>query len=139
MVGETIVRRAAVRKGRQGSLYELYAWFFMRVSGVLLMAVIAAHLAYMHFVINNGGGVATIDHATIVGRWTGPWGTAWRTFDLILLLFSFSHGTNGVRYVLEDYVHSNELRTILKTLLYVVFFVLLVMGSYIIFSFKTTV
>jgi len=138
MVGEAIVRQAAARKNYQGSLFELYAWFFMRVSGTVLLMIVTFHLMYMHLFINNGGGVATIEHATIVGRWTDPvWGTAWRTFDLLLLMFALSHGTNGVRYVLEDYVYSNGWRVAIKAMLYVASFILMLMGAYIIFSFKT--
>lgn len=143
MIGEAIVRQAATRKNYQGSLFELYAWFFMRVSGTILLLIVSLHLMYMHFIIyveGCGYGVACISHSTIVGRWTDPvWGTAWRAFDLMLLFFSLIHGTNGVRYVIEDYVHSDGWRAFIKTLLYIISFVLLIMGSYIIFSFKTTI
>ena len=141
MIGENIVRQAATRKGHQGSTFELYAWFLMRVSGAVLLFIVTFHLMYMHFLINGGvfggGGVATIEHATIVGRWMDPaWGTAWRTFDLILLIFAFTHGTNGMRYIIEDYVHDNGQRTIIKTALYFVYFILMLMGAYIIISFN---
>ena len=73
MIGENIIRQAAARKGRQGSLFELYSWFFMRVSGAILMVIVVFHLLYMHFFIP--GGVANIDYNVIVGRWTGRAGT----------------------------------------------------------------
>ncbi len=143
MVGESIVRQAAARKNYQGSTFELYAWFFMRVSGAILLFIVTFHLMYMHFIINGGvfggGGVASIDHATIKGRWTDPmWGSAWRSFDLMLLLFAMTHGTNGMRYILEDYVQHDGWRTIIKTAFYLASFILLVMGAYIIFAFPWT-
>ena len=119
MIGENIVRQAAVRRGRQGSMFELYTWFFMRVSGAIMMVIVT--------------------YDVIVGRWTGPAGPFWRTFDLLLLLFAFTHGTNGIRYAIDDYIHNNGWRALVKTLLYLVFFVLLVLGAYIIFSFRTEV
>jgi succinate dehydrogenase / fumarate reductase membrane anchor subunit len=133
MIGETIVRQAAVRKGRQGSLFELYSWFFMRVSGAILMVIVVFHLMYMHFF--TPGGVTNIDYNVIVGRWTGPAGTFWRTFDFMLLAFAFTHGSNGLRFIIEDYIHHNGWRALVKTLLYLVYFALIVMGAYIIFSF----
>lgn len=137
MIGENIVRQAAFRKGRQGSLFELYTWFFMRVSGAIMMVTVVFHLMYMHFIIP--GGVANITYDVIVQRWTGAAGPFWRTFDLLLLLFAFTHGTNGIRYIVEDYIHNDGWRTLVKTLLYLVFLVLLVLGAYIIFSFRTEV
>jgi succinate dehydrogenase / fumarate reductase membrane anchor subunit len=137
MVGENIVRQAAARKGRRGSLFELYTWFFMRVSGAIMMVIVVFHLMYMHFIIP--GGVANITYDVIVGRWTGPAGPFWRVFDLFLLLFAFTHGTSGIRYILDDYIHHDSWRTLIKTLLYLVYFVLLVLGAYIIFSFRTEV
>jgi succinate dehydrogenase / fumarate reductase membrane anchor subunit len=136
MIGETIVRQAAARKGREGSLFELYSWFFMRVSGTLLLVIVVFHLLYMHFIIP--GGVAKTTFETIVGRWLGPWGAFWRTFDLLLLAFAFTHGTNGIRFILEDYIHHDGWRTFIKTLLYLLYIVLIILGAYIIFSFKGT-
>jgi len=133
MIGEQIVRQAASRKGRQGSMFELYSWFFMRVSGVLLMVIVVFHLLYMHFFVP--GGVAGIDYDVVVSRWTGPAGTFWRFFDLMLLAFAFTHGSNGFRFVIDDYIHHDGWRTVVKTLLYLVYFALLLMGAYIIFSF----
>lgn len=136
MLGERIVRQAAIRKGQQGSLFELYTWFFMRVSGAILMIMVLFHLFYMHFIIP--GGVANIDYNVIVRRWTDPtWGVFWRTFDLLLLAFAFTHGSNGIRYLIDDYIHPDGWRTLFKTLLYLLYFVLLAMGAYIIFSFRT--
>jgi succinate dehydrogenase / fumarate reductase membrane anchor subunit len=135
MIGETVVRQAAARKGRQGSLFELYSWFFMRVSGAILLVIVIFHLMYMHFIIP--GGVANITYDVIVGRWTGSLGAFWRTFDLTLLAFAFTHGTNGIRFILEDYIHHDGWRTFIKTLLYLLYAVLIFLGAYIIFSFPT--
>lgn len=135
MIGETVVRQAAARRGRQGSLFELYSWFFMRVTGAILMVIVVFHLLYMHFVIP--GGVTKIDYDVIVGRWTDPTlGTFWRSFDLMLLVFAFTHGSNGIRFLIEDYIHSDGWRTFIKTLLYLLYFLLIAMGAYIIFTFQ---
>lgn len=124
--------RSAQERLERSSNFELYAWFFMRVSGVILLVIAVFHLLYMHFVV----GVASINFDVIAERWTGPTGGFWRMYDTFLLVFAFTHGTNGVRYVLEDYIDSQGWRVFAKTILYVLYFALLVMGAYIIFTFQ---
>lgn len=124
-------RTAATRMDRSSN-FELYAWFFMRISGLVLLFIALFHLFYMHFVVD----VAKITWSTVEQRWNDPvWGAGWRTFDLALLLFSFTHGTNGVRYVIEDYVPSDGWRVAAKTGLFILYFGLLAMGIYVIFAF----
>jgi succinate dehydrogenase / fumarate reductase, membrane anchor subunit len=132
MIGEATVRRMASAHSKQGSTFELYSWFFMRVSGAILLFIAVFHLFYMHFVVD----VTKIQYNVIVDRWLGPAGTFWRTFDAMLLVFGFTHGTNGVRFVIEDYVHSDGWRATIKTLLYLAYFVVAFLGAYIIFAFK---
>ncbi len=122
--------RTAIGRLERSSNFELFAWFFMRVSGLILLFIALFHLYYMHFVVD----VATIDFDTIARRWENA---GWRTFDLALLFFSFTHGTNGVRYVLEDYISHNGLRVAAKTGLYIVYFLLLAMGTYVIVAFDS--
>ncbi len=68
------------------------------------------------------------------GRWASP---GWRLYDLFLLVFGWIHGANGVRIVLDDYVHPQGWRLLAKSVLYVVTFILIVLGSYVIFTFRS--
>ncbi|MBA3533265.1 MAG: succinate dehydrogenase, hydrophobic membrane anchor protein [Ardenticatenales bacterium] len=120
--------RSAAGRMERSSDFELYMWFFMRVSGIILLFIALFHLYYMHFVVD----VAETTFFTIAERWQNP---LWRTFDLALLFFSFTHGTNGVRYVLEDYIRHPGMRVAAKTGLYLLYGVLLAMGTYVIFAF----
>lgn len=122
--------RTARGRMERSSNFELFAWFFMRVSGIILLFIALFHMYYMHFVVD----VATIDFLVIARRWENP---LWRTFDLALLFFSFTHGTNGVRYVIEDYIHSGGMRVAAKTGLFLLYGVLLAMGAYVIFAFDS--
>jgi succinate dehydrogenase / fumarate reductase membrane anchor subunit len=117
---------------RPSSNFELYGWFFMRVSGIILLVVAVFHLLYMHLTI----GVENIDFETIAGRWESPF---WRIFDFLLLSFALSHGINGTRQVLDDYVHSRGWRVVARTLVFMLGFVIALMGAYVIFTFKTSV
>jgi succinate dehydrogenase / fumarate reductase membrane anchor subunit len=114
---------------RPTSNIELYSWFFMRVSAVALFVLATFHLIYMHIVL----GVDAIDFALIAARWESP---GWRLYDLFLLVFGWIHGANGVRIVLDDYVRPQGWKVLAKSILYVVVFVLIVLGSYVIFTFQ---
>ena len=115
---------------RPASNIELYGWFFMRISALVLAAMAVFHLVYMHIVI----GVDAINFDIIAQRWQSP---GWRLFDLFLLTFGWLHGANGMRVVVDDYIHPQGWKVLVKSLLYVVTFVLIVLGAYVIFTFKS--
>lgn len=80
---------------------ETWAWLFMRWSGVLLIP-----LAWIHVVLNDVlVGVHKIDLDYVALRWAT---LGWRAFDAALLAFAFSHGVNGLRHVVDDYVHDPQ-------------------------------
>jgi len=101
----------------------------MRISAVTLFVLAVFHLVYMHLVL----GVDAITFDVIAERWQSP---GWRLYDLFLLVFGWIHGANGVRIVLDDYVHPQGWRILAKSILYVTIFVLIVLGAYVIFTFK---
>lgn len=108
--------------------FELYAWLFMRVSGLVLILMAVYHFLYMHFYIQ----VDTINFAVIAFRWQQPF---WRVYDFVLLALGFTHGMNGARVVLEDYV-PKRIRKAVLALLFVLYVVLIALGAWIIFTFK---
>lgn len=109
--------------------FEAYAWLFMRLSGVVLLGLAVFHLLWMHFAI----GVDNIDFQTVADRWSNP---LWRIYDFALLVFALTHGLNGLRTVLEDYVQRPGRLLVVKGIVYTVGFVLLSMGTFIIFTFE---
>ena len=115
--------------GRSGTL-EVYSWFFMRVSGVVLLFIAVFHVLWMHLVV----GVDNINFDVVALRWQNP---LWRLFDLALLIFALSHGTNGTRWVLEDYVTSRGWQVAAKWLLYLIVFIIGIMGAFVIFTFQS--
>jgi len=54
---------------------------------------------------------------------------------LLLLAFAFTHGANGTRNVIDDYVHAPGWRAFIRIALIVFWFVLMGMGAFIIFTF----
>jgi succinate dehydrogenase / fumarate reductase membrane anchor subunit len=117
------------RQVQAGNRLEVYAWFFMRVSGVVLLLAAVFHLLWMHLVL----GVENIDFELVARRWQNP---LWRVFDLTLLMFALTHGTNGTRWVLEDYIQSPGWQVVAKWFVYVIAIIVGAMGAFVIFTFQ---
>ncbi len=116
-------------KPRPESGLELYAWLFMRVSGLALLFLALGHLLIMHIIHN----VDHIDFQFVAARYATPF---WRTYDLLMLWFAMIHGVNGVRTVLLDYISPRGWRMVSLTSLFLVGFVLLTLGSLAILTFQ---
>jgi succinate dehydrogenase / fumarate reductase membrane anchor subunit len=101
----------------------------MRVSGLILIFMAVYHFLYMHFYMQ----VDAINFAVIARRWESMF---WRAYDFALLAFGFSHGMNGARGVLEDYL-PKRLRKPGLVILLVVYLALIVLGAWIIFTFQS--
>ena len=114
---------------RPASNLELYSWFFMRISAVVLFVLAGFHLFYMHIIL----GVDAINFEVISGRWESPF---WRLYDFFMLIFGWLHCANGARIVLDDYIRPQSWRVLAKAILYVVVFVILVLGSYVVLTFQ---
>lgn len=108
---------------------ELYAWIFMRVSGVVLLFMALAHLVVMHL-INN---IEVVNYQFVATRYATPF---WRTFDLVMLWLALIHGTNGTRTVIMDYIQRAGWRLVSLMALYVLSFVMLALGSLVILTFQ---
>lgn len=120
---------AASRPRPRSSNFELWAWFFMRVSGVLLVVMALAHMAIMHVFTPT----EQVNYAFVAGRYATPF---WRTYDLVLLFLGIIHGLNGARVVADDYIHSKGWRTFVMASIYVIGFLFLVIGSQVVLSFQ---
>ncbi len=117
------------RRPRPTGRLELYAWFFMRISGLALIFLALGHLTVMHLVT----GVGSIDFAFVAKRFSTPF---WRTYDLLMLTLALLHGSNGIKTLIDDYVHARGWRTACLASLGVVVFVFLVLGSVVILTFR---
>ncbi|HEY8720223.1 succinate dehydrogenase, hydrophobic membrane anchor protein [Pengzhenrongella sp.] len=116
------------RKTTRGN-FELYAWIFMRASGVVLVMLIFGHLFVNLFA---GKGIQAIDFGFVAGKWASPF---WQHWDLLMLWLAMIHGSNGVRTIINDYAERDGLRLVLKLALYTAFVVVVVLGTLVIFTF----
>jgi succinate dehydrogenase / fumarate reductase membrane anchor subunit len=115
------------RRPRQN--FETWAWFFMRVSGLILFFLALIHFWIMHIETD----VINTNVAFVARRWKNPF---WRVFDWLLLVLSLLHGGNGLRMIIEDYVKKPFSRVAVKALLYTVGGALFVVGTITIVTFR---
>jgi succinate dehydrogenase / fumarate reductase membrane anchor subunit len=126
-------RARRTRTSRSRTSFEMYSWIFMRMSGLLLVVLVLGHLVIMNIL---DGGVHRINWGFVAGRWSSPF---WRTWDLMQLWLAELHGTNGLRTVINDYAARDTTRFWLKMLLYTSAFLVLVLGTLVIFTFDPNI
>ncbi|HXF71184.1 MAG TPA: succinate dehydrogenase hydrophobic membrane anchor subunit [Actinomycetota bacterium] len=119
------------RAGRERPVggFELWAWLFMRVSGLVLLFLAVGHVLIMHVVDE---GVERVNFAFVQLRWQSVF---WRTWDWAMLTLALLHGINGLRNVVMDHVPRTGLRVALNLAFAVLGFVLFVLGSVVVFTF----
>jgi succinate dehydrogenase / fumarate reductase, membrane anchor subunit len=129
---EDIYRKHRPRafEARRPSSAEVWWWFFMRISGVILIFLVLIHLFVMHIV---DSGVERVNFAFVAERWDN---VGWKTFDWVMLVLAVIHGTNGLRIVIDDYVRRPGTRTAIKGFLYTLAIVLTIMGTAVIVTFN---
>ena len=92
---------------------EVFEWFFLRITGIILLAGLMLHFYTMHY---NG---------------PAQTGTYWITFNFIFLLSAIYHGFNGLFGIMLEYVRSQKLQKIFEGVLIVTALTLIGAGVYI--------
>jgi succinate dehydrogenase / fumarate reductase membrane anchor subunit len=87
------------------------AWILMRLSAILLVPLVWIHVVIQDMLVGVHG--ISLDYVAM--RWAS---LGWRIYDAGLLCFAFAHGVNGLRQVLEDYIHGRRTRRVLRVLLF---------------------
>ena len=117
------------RSRRPKQNFETWSWFFMRVTGLILVFLSLAHFAITHL-IND---VVETDAQFVANRWDNP---LWRLFDWSLLALALAHGLNGVRWSIDDYIRGRAARATVKSVIYLTTFALFAYGTFTIVSFE---
>lgn len=138
----------AVRRVSAGSRLEATMWFFMRISGVLMLLLGAFGLVYA----NLTGGYGKLDAGAQM-RWSffpisfhvqssdvevypnfsNPF---WQSYAFLLIGFAAVHAYNGLRAILKDYVRSPLLLNWLQGLLLILWAFMFVAAIYVIFVYS---
>ena len=138
----------AMGRSRTGSKFELYMWFFTRVTGILFLLMGAFNLVYA----NLEGGRGNLDvaaqmrwaffpisyHVTstsveVVPNFSNPF---WQIYCFLLVGFAATHGFNGMRVILGDYVRHPLLRAWLNAVLVGSWAFLMLAAIFLIFVFS---
>ncbi|MDQ4064487.1 MAG: succinate dehydrogenase hydrophobic membrane anchor subunit [Actinomycetota bacterium] len=122
-------RPQAFTPERRPSSFEVWSWFFMRISGVVVLLLVLIHLYVMHVM---DGGVERVSFAFVAERWDN---VGWKTFDWIMLFLALLHGANGLRIVIDDYIRTPGTRAAVKTVLYTATVILMIMGTAVVVTF----
>ncbi|HSQ27015.1 MAG TPA: hypothetical protein VLM80_07805 [Anaerolineales bacterium] len=130
-----------------GFSFEYLMWIFTRISGIILiiLAVVGISAAFIM------GARTQMDVGTLM-RWTffpNPnhvissdipdvtlgWATAyWQIMQMLVIFFAGTHGINGIRMVIEDYIGASWLRIFLRGLLFLIWLFMLILAVYVILA-----
>jgi succinate dehydrogenase / fumarate reductase membrane anchor subunit len=113
------------------SRFEVRAWVFMRVSGVLLLFMAMYHLIWWNLYV----GVEHLSSEMVLERWNNP---LWRLFNIGLASFAMLHGLNGLRYSIEDYIRSPRAQLITKRVAYTIVLLTLAWGIFALLTYDFT-
>ncbi len=94
----------------------------MRYSGILLIPLVWGHVLLQDIIV----GVHKIDLDYVALRWAS---VGWRIYDTLLLAFAFAHGANGLRQVLNDFIHSDQGRKLVNWGLFLFWLIITAIGG----------
>jgi len=125
---------------------EYLMWMFTRISGLafFLLAIIGL-LAALYM-----GARLHMNVGTLM-RWTffpnpnhvldseipniDPWANGlWQIFQISILFFGGTHGLNGLRVVLEDYIHHPGLQLLVRFVIFLVWIIMLMVSIYVVLA-----
>lgn len=101
---------------------ELNWWIFMRISGLILVFLILGHI-YMTFIQVSESDATFI---AVTNKLSHP---AWKLYDWLILVLGLLHGSNGMRYVIEDYISSKPERAWIKWIFFTIIGALMTFGT----------
>lgn len=102
----------------------------MRISGIVLVFLVLGHFTIVHLL---GGGLNRVNFAFVAGRWANPF---WQTWDWLMLFLGLLHGANGLKTIINEYVRSPGRRAAIKSVLYTLTTVFVLLGSLVILTFN---
>jgi succinate dehydrogenase / fumarate reductase membrane anchor subunit len=114
-----------------GGGFETFSWYFFRISGVLLIFLVIIHLLIMHVTTD----VACTTYQFVAMRYDNP---LWRLYDWLLLTLALLHGMNGLRVVIDDYVHERGARLTLMSMAGTLTLIFFMLGTITLITFQHT-
>ena len=131
---------------QRGMNLDYVMWLFMRISGLalLLLGLLGVIGAAMMGARNH------VDLPTLM-RWVffpnpnhvissdipdiGIWATAyWQVIQILVVFFGVTHGFNGLRNVIEDYVENSFFQILLRGLIFLIWLAIMIVAVYLAFT-----
>ncbi|MGB0651582.1 MAG: hypothetical protein ACPGQL_00135 [Thermoplasmatota archaeon] len=115
-------------KPAPGNRREVFLWYYMRWSGLLLVFLALFHLWLNHIHTD----VRDLNYDLVITR-LSTWPIL-IVVDFLLLFLGLGHGVNGLKNLIDDHVHEPAKRNAWLTLLFVTFSAFLVAGTAVLFT-----
>lgn len=130
-----------------GWSFEYIMWIFTRISGIAMLILGGLGLAGALLM----GARTQMDMPTLV-RWTffpNPnhvinsnipdvaqgWASAfWQIMQMLLVAFGISHGFNGVRVIIEDYIGNTFWRPLMRGAIFLLWLFFMIVAVYVILA-----
>ena len=137
----------SARTVQPGLSFEYVMWIFTRISALAMILLALIGLAGALLL----GARTQMDLATLM-RWAffpNPnhvvnsnipdvavgWATAfWQIMEMVIIFFAVTHGYNGLRVVIEDYIGASFLRPFLRGLIFLLWMFSLIVAIYVILA-----
>jgi len=130
-----------------GFSFEYMMWIFTRISG-LVMYLLAFIGIVMAFVMGarqqvdigalarwtffpNPNHVVDTNIPDVTLGWSNAW---WQVMEMLMLFFAVTHGLNGVRVVVEDYMRNSWARALGRGVIFLLRIFMLIFGIYVILA-----
>jgi succinate dehydrogenase / fumarate reductase membrane anchor subunit len=130
-----------------GISFEYLMWVFTRISGVAMLLLALFGMAAAFWM----GARTQMDMVALM-RWTFfpnsyhvvntnipdvtlGWANAyWNVMQILIIFFAGTHGINGLRVVIEDYIGSSWGKVFLRGLLFLIWLFMLLVALYVILT-----
>ncbi len=134
-----------------GWSFEYLMWIFTRISGIALFLLsfigfAGAFILGARLYLTNGGyvdigalarwtffpnpnHVVNTNIPDVAVGWANAW---WQIVQYVILFMGVTHGLNGLRVVIEDYLDRTWSRILLRGLLFLVWLFVMLFGIYVI-------
>ena len=130
-----------------GLNYEYVMWLFTRLSGLgfYILAIVGLVVAFVMGArqqvdvgalarwtfFPNPNHVVNTNIPDVPLGWANAW---WQIMQMLLLFLGVTHGTNGLRVVIEDYIGNSWGRILLRGVIILLWLFLLIVGIYVILA-----
>lgn len=135
-----------IARSRTGSKFETVMWFLTRVTGILFLLMGAFNLIAANLI--GGQGALSVGaqmrwaffpisfHISDSAEDPAVFSNAfWQIWSFLLFVLAATHGYNGLRVIVSDYVRRPMLLQWLKALIFVIWLSLIGAGLYLVFVF----